>query len=411
MRQTNASNKSIRPFRNPVAAILAVSSALSLVGCDLMHDDLAPCATDPSVKTVVNFVYDYNMEEEDLFDRHVGSVYLYVFDEKDVFVGRYEKNKRDLNPSNPDFSMEFDGQTSAIRRGRTYKFVAVANGAEDGYDGDDETPGFKLVNRMVPGVSTINDYILKLNRDDKMFEDFGVVDYTKDYSDPDAMIDSVWTTKPDEVQVHDIPDPRAEFDSADQLPDHVEEVRIPMMRITNSIEVALTSPNFTSGTRPGDYDIVIYFPNGNGTIDFVGETLTEISQPLYYRALRKRVGVYETKTGTRAGEDSGEEGESGETQYAIYATFGVSRLQYADGSSLQVRDPETHEVLAEIPEFSSYLNDRGNKDYDDPQEYLDREYNFRLDLGLTGGSDERLWWSQVGIGVHSWAVRDWYISL
>lgn len=404
MRQTIAANKTFRPL-----AVL-IAAALTLGSCDLMHDDLAPCATDPAVTTVVNFVYDYNMSGEDLFDRHVGSVYLYVFDENDVFVGRYEKNKRDLDPVNPDFSMTFDGQTSAIRRGRTYKFVAVANGAEDGYDGDDETPGFKLVNAMVPGVSTINDYILKLNRDDKMFADFGVVDYTQDYSGPDAMIDSVWTTKPDEVQVHDIPDPRAGFDSADQLPDHVEEVRIPMMRITNSIEVALTSPAFTADTRPSDYDILIYFPDGNGTIDFVGETLTEISQPLYYRALRKRVDTYQTKTGTRAGEEDGEE----DVQYAIYATFGVSRLKYGDGSSLQVRDPQTHEVLAEITDFSAYLNDRGNTEYDDPQEYLDREYNFRLDLGLTGGGSGgggHLWWSQVGIGVHDWAVRDWYVSL
>lgn len=389
------------------ARMMAIAAALTLGSCDLMHDDLAPCATDPKVTTVVNFVYDYNMDGEDLFDRHVGSVYLYVFDENDVFVGRYEKNKRDLDPDNPDFSMTFDGQTSAIRRGHTYKFVAVANGAEDGYDGDDETPGFKLVNAMVPGVSTINDYILKLNRDDKMFNDFGVVDYTQDYSGPDAMIDSVWTTKPDEVQVHDIPDPRAEFDSADQMPDHVEEVRIPMMRITNSIEVALTSPAFTADTKPSDYDILIYFPDGNGTIDFVGETLTDISQPLYYRALRKRVGVYHEKTGTRAGEDGSGDGE--DVQYAIYATFGVSRLKYEDGSSLQVRHPETHDVLVEIPDFSAYLNDRGNTEYDDPQEYLDREYNFKLDLGMT--KDDMLWWTQVGIGIHDWAVRDWYVSL
>ena len=392
-----------------LSALLVVSMALVVSGCDLWHDEMPPCATDPRVTTVVNFVYDYNMDEVDMFDSEVGSVYLYVFDENDVFVARYEKNKRDLDPVNPDFSMTFDGDTSPIRRGHTYKFVAVASGSEDGYDDDDETPGFKVVNKMVPGVSTINDYILRLNRDDKMFGDFGVVDYRNDYSGPDAMIDSVWTTKPDEVQVHAIPDLRAEFDSPVQLPDHVEEVRIPMMRITNSIEVALTSPDFTSDTNPTDFDILIYFPEGNGTIDFVGETLTDISQPLYYRALRKRVAPYQEKEGTRAGED----GTATAGQYAIYATFGVSRLKYDDGASLQVRDPETHEVLAQIDNFSQYLNDRGNMDYDDPQEYLDREFNFRVDLGLKPSDDGPggLWWSQVGIGVHDWAVRDWYVSL
>ena len=383
-----------------------ISSALALVGCGLMHDDLPPCAVDPKVTTVVNFVYDYNMEGEDLFDSHVGSVYLYVFDENGVFVNRYEKNRENLDPVNPDFSMTFDANDSDIKMGRTYQFVAVAQSNPTGYDGNEHTPGFKVVNTMVPGESTINDYILKLNRDDKMFEDFGVVDYSKDYSGPDAMIDTVWTTKPDEVQIHSIPYLKADFDSAEQIPDHVEEVKIPMMRITNSIEVALTSPNIKADTKTSYYDILIYFPNGNGTIDFVGETLTDISQPLYYRALRKRVDVYEDKTESRAGDDAA---EGDNQQYAIYATFGISRLKYDDGASLQVRDPLTHDIIAQIEDFSQYLNDRGNVDYDDPQEYLDREFAFKVDIGLD--ANNRLWWTQVGIGIHGWAVRDWYIGL
>lgn len=364
-----------------------------------MHDDLLPCATDPKVTTVVNFVYDYNMDGEDLFDRQVGSVYLYVFDENGVFVSRHVKSKQDLDPENPDFSMTFDNNASEIQMGHTYQFVAVASSTME-YDESDDTPGFKLVNEMVPGVSTINDYILKLNRDDKMFSDFGVVDYTQDYSAPDAMIDTLWTTKPDEVQVHTIPYLKAAFDSTDQIPDHVEEVKIPMMRITNSIDVAVTSTKIKADTNPANYDILIYFPNGNGTIDFVGETLTDISQPLYYRALRKSVRPYNDNNGTRADD---------EQQYAIYATFGVSRLKYDDGACLQVRDPVTHEIIAQIENFSQYLNDRGNTEYDDPQEYLDREYEFRINIGLT--DTDHLWWTQVGIGIHDWAVKDWYIGL
>lgn len=385
-----------------VLAVVAV--AMGLISCNLMHDNIPPCATDPKVMVRVNFVYDYNMDDEDKFDSEAGSVFLYVFDEAGYFVGRYVKTMADMDPAHPDFSMTFDANDHEdIEMGQTYQFVAVASSIATGYDGSEDTPGFKLIHEMVPGQSKISDYILRLNRDDKMFNDFGVVDYTKDYSGPDTMIDTLWTTKPDEVQVHTIPYLKAEFDSPEQLEDHVEEVRIPMMRITNSIEVALTGPGFTAQTQPADYDILIYFPDGNGTIDFVGETLTDISQPLYYRALRKRVDVYKEKNGTRAGE------EDEAQQYAIYATFGVSRLKYEDGSSLQVRDPQTHEILAQIDNFSQYLNDRGNTDYDDPQEYLDREFDFKIDVGLT--KDNSLWWTQVGIGVHGWAVRDWYIGL
>lgn len=394
---------------NFIARIAVLPTIFTLItGCGLMHDDTPPCATDPRVTVLVNFIYDYNMEDVDLFDRQAGSVFLYIFDEKGIFQSRYEKTRMTMSdPSHPDFSMTFEATDNLeLEMGKTYQFVAVASDSDDGYNEDDEAPGFKLVNRMIPGVSTINDYILRLNRDDKMFSDFGVVDYTSDYSSEDAMIETVWTTKPDEVQVHTIPYLKAEFDSPNQLPDYVEEVKIPMMRITNSIEIALTSPSFTSATKSTDYDILIYFPNGNGTIDFVGETLTEISQPLYYRALRKRVDTYTDNRGSRADEDSATDGAQ---QYAIYATFGVSRLKYDDGASLQVRDPETHEILAQIDNFSQYLNDRGNMDYDDPQEYLDREFDFRVNIGLTPSDD--LWWSQVGIGIHDWAVKDWYIGL
>ena len=397
-------------------APLFLAAMAVLSGCDLMHDDMLPCATDPKVTTVVNFVYDYNMDGEDLFDRQVGSVYLYVFDSEGKFISRHMKSRQDLDPYNPDFSMTFDNNASEIEMGRTYQFVAVASSSLD-YDDDEDTPGFKVLRPLVPGESTISDYILRLNRDDKMFEDFDydVIDYTQDYSGPDAMIDTVWTTRPDEVQVHTIPYLKAAFDSTDQLPDHVEEVKIPMMRITNSIEVGLTGPHFTADLLPSAYDIVIYFPHGNGTIDFVGSTaasdstraeqIPEISQPLYYRALRKTVDVYEDHGGTRADGDE----EDGPKQYAIYATFGVSRLEYYDGAKLQVRHPVTHEVIAELDNLSQYLNRRGNTEYDDPQEYLDREHDFRVNLGLTAADE--LWWTQVGIGVHDWAVKDWYVDL
>ena len=397
--------KLLKSNKKYIKMMLAAAALMTVGGCNLMHDDMPPCATDPKVSVVVNFVYDYNMDDEDRFDSEVGSVFLYVFEEDSTFVNRFEKRLIDIDTEHPDFSMTFDANdNNDIEMGKTYHFVAVASSKATGYDDSQDTPGFKLVNEMIPGRSKLGDYILRLNRDDKMFSDFdfGVIDYRSDYSGPDAMIDTVWTPKPGQVQTHTIPYLKADFDSAEQIPDHVEEVKIPMMRVTNSIEVALTSPNFTAMTQPTDYDILIYFPEGNGVIDFEGRVgqVHEISQPLYYRALRKRVGVYEEKTSTRA---------DGDTQYAIYATFGVSRLRYEDGSSLQILDPETHEVLARIDDFSNYLNDRGNTDDNyTPQEYLDREFNFKVDLGLT--ADNSLWWSQV-IGIHGWAVRDWYIGL
>ena len=54
---------------------LSVAAGILLAGlsaCDLMHDTSEPCATTPAVRTIVNFVYDYNLQNTDLFSEHVG---------------------------------------------------------------------------------------------------------------------------------------------------------------------------------------------------------------------------------------------------------------------------------------------------------------------------------------------------
>ena len=393
---------------------LGLAACAAMSSCNLMHDDMEPCAVDPNVSVLVNFVYDYNMDHEDYFDRMAGSVYLYVFDENDIFLNRYEKNKVDLDPVSPDFSIMFDAMDDLngdIKRGETYKFIATAQGSHVGYTGEMETPGFKLVDRkgnpytMIPGKSTLKDYILKLYRDDSMSDEYGVVDYTGEYRGNDAMIDTVWTTKPDEAQVVTIPFPRAEFDSYNQEPDVVEEVKLPMMRITNNITVAITTKQMTPGYDPSNYDIVIYYPKGNGTIDFTGETLEDISEPLYYRALRKVTDVYNTRPtrGSSVGPDDG-------NQYAIYATFGVSRMKVDDKCELRIYDGHSHKLLAWVDNFSSYLAEKGNVDdygnqkYDDPQEYLDRQFDFAIDIALN--DDQTIWWKQVMINILMWAQRD-----
>lgn len=387
---------------------MAFGAALmtGLASCDMMHDDTPPCSTDPGLSIKVNFIYDYNLADQDLFDRQAGSVYLYVFDEDGTFISRHEKNKMFMDPYHPDFSMEFDvNADNEFFMGRTYQFLAMAQGNHEGYDGRDDTPGYKLVNEMVPGESKIKDYIIRLNRDDKMFSDFGVVDYSQDYYGKDAVLDTVWSTQPGMAQSHYIPPYLADFDSPEQKPDSTIEVKIPMMRITNTINIALASPRFTENTNPKYYDILIYYPKGNGTIGFTGETVDSISQPLYYRALRKYTDVYRPRENARASDAS----SPNVGNYAIYATFGVSRLFYDDESELQIRDPETHEIIARIEHFSKFLADRAQNGGYEGQEYLDREFNFSIDLGL----DEypRLWWSQVQVGVLGWAPVEWYVGL
>lgn len=279
--------------------------------------------------------------------------------------------------------------------GNTYQFVAVAQANHIGYQASLETPGFVLQTEMVPGLSRIEDYILKLDRNDDDYVDFGVVDYRDVYGNTETMMDTLWTTKPDEVQIVNIP--RIEHEpSPVQLPDTVIDVTIPMMRITNSIKVSIKNPGFDENTSTDIYNVLIDFPKGNGTIDFTGKTYP--AEELYYRALRKNM-VKVSDGDTRA------DGES----YAIYAEFGVSRLQVNDESSLQVRDSQTNEILSQIPDFSDFLAKYFAQGFDDPQEFLDREYDF--EVGLETDLQFNIKYIDITLAILGWHIRVQYSDL
>ena len=372
-------------------ALCSLVSAVALPACDgFITEDLDPCAPPPKTITTVDFVYDYNMERVDLLPEHVGSIYLYVFDEAGIYRYRRTAHKA-LMTDGIDFSMRFD--ESEIRPGHTYQFVAVAQGNHLGYDASLETPGFTLQTDMIPGLSTIEDYVLKLDRDDDGTFDFGVVNFKDAYGNNTEMIDTVWTTKPDEVQIARIPALEYVPDVTPE-PDRFVEVTIPLMRITNAITVNLKSSYFNNATSVDSYNILINFPHGNGTIDFTGRTFP--AQELYYRTLRKTLVNYNAQNlprrrPARVGEND---------LYGIRAEFGVSRLQIGDESSLQVRDAQTNDLIFEIPNFSDYLADA----FDGDQEFLDREYDFQVDVQLTPDGSDWLWF-QAYIEVLGWSVR------
>lgn len=375
-------NKAVFKTRNIIVGSMLCLGALT--SCEGIYEDLPECAPPPDTFTTVNFVYDYNMEYRDYFNEHVGSVYLYVFDSIGVYQLRRELHRADMREK-VDFSIRFD--STEIKPGQTYQFVAVAQANHEGYVASQETPGFSLKTEMVPGVSKIDDYLLKLDRNDDGDFDFGVVDYRDAYGNTETMMDTIWTTKPDEVQIVRIPETKY-IPSVNKMPDTEVNVTIPMMRITNSVKVNLINQSFNENTSVDDYIILIDFPNGNGTIDFTGAT--QPAQELYYRALRKYMMKYEP---TRA------EGD----QYALHSEFGLSRLQVTDGSSLQIRDAKTNEIIARIDDFSDFLAKYFADGFDNPQEFLDREYDFSVDINLD--DEGTIYYVDLTLNILGWHVR------
>ncbi|MCH5224602.1 MAG: FimB/Mfa2 family fimbrial subunit [Muribaculaceae bacterium] len=391
-----------------LGVILSSITFGALTSCDMVNEDMPPCATYPNTYLTVNFVYDYNMLREDLFDSHAGTAHLYVFDKDSVFLFDRAVSRNDMTGPTVDFSMTFD--TTYIKTGMKYLLVAMAQGNHSGYEWSTiATPGFQipLQYQMVPGVSKISDYRIMLDRDSDSWADIGVVDYTDAYGNNKEMLDTLWSTKPNEIQ--DVAIPYIELKpQVEEYPVYYYEVLMPMMRITNSITVNLLHDSFTPETDVNRFNILIDFPKGNGTIGFTGQTFP--NRELFYRALRKGVVKYTKKNNGATYEDPGVDRLGQQTMgtraddpdYAIQATFGISRLQTVDESKLQVRDAETNEVLIEIDNFAQWLADYFNTYYDD-QEFLDREYNFTVDIKMSDANT--LEWYQIGCSILGWGKR------
>ncbi|MCH5231344.1 MAG: FimB/Mfa2 family fimbrial subunit [Muribaculaceae bacterium] len=403
-------------FPKSLTALLLGAGAL-MSSCSMVNEELPECAELARVYTIVNFKYDYNMRYTDLFQDHVGSVYLYVFDSEGVYLYRREKTKVGMEDiKNPDFSIMFDD--SEIKPGHTYQFVAIAQGNHAGYDASLETPGFQIPEDqpMIPGVSHIEDYRIKLDRDDDGNYDFGIVNYKDAYGNNTQQMDTIWSTKPDEVQIARIPTIEYVL-STEKIPDTYVEVLIPMMRITNAIRVNLIHDSFTEDFDVDAYIMLIDFPNGNGTIDFTGTTYPV--QELFYRSLRKQMVPYQAKQNGAQYEadpaipetsmnNSGIIGTRA-TTYAVQADFGVSRMQTTDGSSLQIRNARDNSIIVQIDDFAAWLADYFNNYFDDPQELLDREYNFTVDIHLDDNGQND--WIQVGCAILGWGKRIYYYDL
>lgn len=390
--------------RGPSFIALAILFCVS--ACQMVNEDMPECGSIGRNLTMVDFQYTYNMskwingQEEDWFDSHAGSVYLYVFDEKGYYLNRYEKHK-EFFADGENFTMTFD-ETQLVP-GETYNFVAVAQGNTMGYTDADDYQWFKVMHPMMPGLSRIEDYILKLDRTTEQgFSEIGVVNYKDQYGQTQQMIDTLWTTKPDEVQRVTI-NPRREYQlSLEDQPDNITNVVVPMMRITNSITVNLHSNSFTAETSPDIYHIVIHFPHGNGTVDFTGD-ISQSTQELFYQSLIKSMVPYLTKAG-------GEIDAADSQKYALQSKFGISRLLVGDESTLQIRDAtkEGYPILYEFP-FTDYLASLAAGMFDDSQEFLDREYDFQIDITL--GDDMVPLEMVISVNVLGWAKRIQLVDL
>ena len=110
-------------FKNTVKhTMIAAASAITLFtmnACDEMKDDLDECPQG----LYVEFVYDYNVERADMFNDHVGSVTLYVYDNEGRLVRtQTEENTATTQPlRDKNYRMTVEGLPAG-----EYRLLALA---------------------------------------------------------------------------------------------------------------------------------------------------------------------------------------------------------------------------------------------------------------------------------------------
>lgn len=344
-------------------------------GCSLMHDDLEPCAVKPSTRTTVRFLYDYNTTDKDMFAESVGGVTLYVFDGEGKLCDLREfANATSGNAlKRGNFKVEFS--SDEIQPGKKYSFFAVAHAHDNGYAGAITLPGVAFRRtELQKGTHTSGDYFILLDRDGD-----GVVDHEG------VMIDALWASRaPVNLAV---PEEREPEEGDLQEDDHLLEVTVPLQRVTNTVTVTFFEKDFPFTIDPSQYDVRMVSASGAGKLNIVGEPIDNAR--LNYKPVRIWTCQREI---------------DGVNTACVSAEFGMSRLMLNSDVKLEIYSRLTGRTttLANLPQYLAQENEAYAQKHWSMQEYLDRQFEYELDLPL---GDQVPKWVQLNIGILSWSKR------
>lgn len=352
--------------------LLMVVALLS--SCSMIHEDLPECET--LVK--VSFKYDYNTQRADMFHDHVGMVRLFVIDAENGKV------VRDLTVSNRDDNdiiktkdnRYFTITLRDLPLGRSYRFMAVA--LQRPYDETQQHAEDKFVGTF-PAIGDDADKLqMRLTRSD-------VADSENRYpiTAPACGLDTLWmgnTTKP--------------IVMPQKLTANVEICdTISMIRDTNYLTLTLRQLDNPALIQDTDYRVEI--TDANGYLAWNNDVLND--QQLLY-----------TPHSQWTTEVIGENNDVMER--AAHYDLSFSRLLYYMGAEtlnnarLRIYNTADNNLVADL-NLPGILA-QGRNAFEiyrwGEQEYLDREYDYDLELFLLNNE-----WQYVNVKVNimAWVIR------
>ena len=346
--------------------ILALSGGM-LASCDMMEQDNSDCP----YGLYLTFKYDYNLQRADMFNDHVGSVTLYVFDENGKLVKTQEESN--VGGVAPLKDAGYAMHITDLAPGK-YKFIALAG--EKPY-ADMLQSGRAVFRRsdMAAG-SDMTALNIQLDRTQTGANTYDIINNAQP-------LDTLW---------HGIE--AQGFEVSATRPTYGE---ISLVRDTKHISVSLRELDDPTTMSIANYDMKIYDHNSHILWD---NSLDETDLVVYTPYV-----TWDTEDGTAATDPEGNPlpgvGKIG------HADFMTSRIidhdNAPDDAVLTITNKVTGVQVAtlNLPDLLCQLRSATDRGYS-AQEFLDRGYDYQVTLFLRG---DKLDFINISIGVLGWSVR------
>ena len=358
---------------------IALTALAALSSCSLMSDSLEDCPQGLSVE----FVYDYNVERANMFNDHVGSVTLYVYDQAGQLVRmQTEDNTASAQPlRNVNYRMTVDGlqpgeyRLLALANQRRYADISQLSGVRYLRDGQSGPMNNLSVTLAMPGSQTATQIAQQL--DTLWHGTLRSAQYTQNpvtRADDPVLVNAQTVT----VREHEL-----------------TSCVVSLVRDTKRLHISLRQADDPAHCDIADYEIFI--TDQNGKILWDNNVDTDGTPQLTYRPFDEWNTYYSSVTAqsydSRPASDEG-------LEETAHADLDFNRLMLRQGNST-VAPAMLYEILQQgRGAFERYAYS--------PQEFLDRAYDYRLDFILVGEE-----WNFITLGIHSlpWTKRFQNVTL
>ena len=357
-----------------ISSIVALGSMLCSCN-DLMHDDLPSC----DMGVDLQFKYDYNVQRADMFNDHVGGVSVFVYDQQGKYITRQDAyNSATSQPlKDHNYTMRLNLEPGKYRFAtfafqKKYEETRTHNGAKFQIALPEEGSDIKELNVRLDRTSP--------NRRDAQSPDGNVPeDHPAVVENLSLPLDTLWQGLSDQlVEVKDL-----------QVTKHT----ISLVRDTKQLTIRLHQLNEPTNINADDFSYQI--TDANGYINYDNSLLPD--EELRYTP-------YKTWT-TEFKDPDGKVTERTAMAALMFSRVVLHPVTENDKNAiLSIWNKKTGEEVVRINLADCLAQGRGafeNMNYS-AQEFLDREYDYKLDFFLKG---DQWQYMQLGISILDWSKR------